>query len=548
MLLSEVIASICLLLFCLLGFLPPFKGKGSVKWFLVATSLFILLDLRWHGQFLLYGSLLCSIVVALRKKFHQVVDRFPKLFKLANGILLLLFLVAAYIPWQFPVDPLPKPTGRYAVGVADFELTDHGRPELLCQKKSCPDRKLQLRVWYPAKNTVDRAKRPYASESEVSGTMAGMAKLMSLPSGIFSHFSRVTTNSVENAAVIDKQQLPVVIFSHGLYSYMWQSTALLESIASEGYLVFSIHHPYDAAAVEFASGELIEAYIPGKDQLQEEIQALRKKAYSEVDINKRFDFFMQYIEHAYAAGDSKLTRSAPQWVADQLFVADYLADGELPAHVRAVASRGRYDKVAFTGMSFGGSTAVAACRLSKRCAVTINLDGADSHFLGVNSEPAVPTLQLSHDAHRLQRQSSGGGEVNTELLYNDFSVQRFTHAGKEDSLYQYIIKGSHHFAFSDAALLLPWPLGGILSGETKPDAVLDIQRSLVLSFLQASLITEDFSDFLDQTLMWSGLLAKHEGKALSEWWHSLGDGKKKQISTRIEMLQLKLKDLNPLLE
>ncbi|MCV6621694.1 MAG: hypothetical protein OIF51_08080, partial [Cellvibrionaceae bacterium] len=346
---------------------------------------------------------------------------------MANGILLLLFLVAAYIPWQFPVDPLPKPTGRYAVGVADFELTDHGRPELLCQKKSCPDRKLKLRVWYPAKNTGDRAKRPYASESEVSGTMAGMAKLMSLPSGIFSHFSRVTTNSVENAPVIDRQQLPVVIFSHGLYSYMWQSTALLESIASEGYLVFSIHHPYDAAAVEFASGELIEAYIPEQNQLQEEIKALRKKAYREVDMNKRFDFFMQYIERAYAAGDSKLTRSAPQWVADQLFVADYLADGELPAHVRAAASRGRYDKIAFTGMSFGGSTAVAACRLSKRCAVTINLDGADSHFLGINSASTVPTLHLAHDVHRLQQQSEPELPVNTELLYNDFSEQRFAH-------------------------------------------------------------------------------------------------------------------------
>jgi len=537
MLLSEVVASTCLLLFCLLGFLPSFKGKGSVKWFLVATSLFILLDLRWHGQFLLYGSLLCLIIVVLRKKFHQVVDRFPKLFKLANGILFLLFLVAAYIPWQFPVDPLPKPTGRYAVGVADFELTDHGRPELLCQKKSCPDRKLQLRVWYPAKNTVDRAKRPYASESEVSGTMAGMAKLMSLPSEIFSHFSRVATNSVENAPVVDKQQLPVVIFSHGLYSYMWQSTALLESLASEGYLVFSIHHPYDAAAVEFSSGELLEAYIPEQNQLQEEIQALRKKAYREVDMNKRFDFFMQYIERAYAARDSKLTRSAPQWVADQLFVADYLVEGELPAHVRTVSSRGRYDKIAFTGMSFGGSTAVAACRLSKRCAVTINLDGADSHFLGINSAPTVPTLHLAHDVHRLQQQNEPELSVNTELLYNDFSEQRFAHAGREKNLYSYIVKGSHHFAFSDASLLLPGLLARILAGETEAEATLDLQISLVLRFLQAGLDTGDVSNLLAAANARQGELSKHNSEFVSDWWNSLSEERKEQIAIRLQQLK-----------
>ncbi|WP_299979179.1 hypothetical protein [uncultured Pseudoteredinibacter sp.] len=439
---------------------------------------------------------------------------------------------------------LAKPTGPYFVGVADFELTDHGRPELLCQKKNCADRKLQLRMWYPAKNTTDRATRPYANESEVLGTMRGMAKLMSLPSGVFSHFTRVTTHSVEGADVIDKQQLPVVIFSHGLYSYMWQSTALLESIASEGYLVFSIHHPYDAAAVQFDSGELIEAYIPEQNQQQQDIQALRKMAYSEADMNNRFDFFMQYIERAFEVGDSKLTRSAPQWLADQLFVTEQLVDGELPAHVRIIASHGRYDKVAFTGMSFGGSTAVAACRLSKRCAVAINLDGADSHFLGLNSAPTVPTLHLAHDVHRLQQQGEAGGPVNTELLYNDFSEQRFAYAGREESYYQYIVKGSHHFAFSDAALLIPWPLGGILAGETEPGVMLDLQRSLVLSFLQAGLNSGDYSEFIDQTQMWPGLIAKHESKALLGWWHSLSGEKKKQISGRLEKLQLKLDTLH----
>ena len=51
--------------------------------------------------------------------------------------------------------------------------------------------------------------------------------------------------------------LPVIFFSHGLISHLAQNTALMEHLASLGYVVVSIAHTYDAAPVLFPNGDVI---------------------------------------------------------------------------------------------------------------------------------------------------------------------------------------------------------------------------------------------------------------------------------------------------
>src|SRR5690349_10905363 len=61
---------------------------------------------------------------------------------IAIGLIAVIALVR-----EFPVDPLPKPSGQYAVGVRTFEIDDASRPGVFAAKPEAP-RRLLVRVWY----------------------------------------------------------------------------------------------------------------------------------------------------------------------------------------------------------------------------------------------------------------------------------------------------------------------------------------------------------------------------------------------------------------
>ena len=50
---------------------------------------------------------------------------------------------------------------------------------------------------------------------------------------------------------------PVVIYSHGYTSFPGQNTALLEELASHGYIVYSVQHTYDSSPVAFPNGDVV---------------------------------------------------------------------------------------------------------------------------------------------------------------------------------------------------------------------------------------------------------------------------------------------------
>ena len=51
--------------------------------------------------------------------------------------------------------------------------------------------------------------------------------------------------------------LPVLLFSHGYTAHPSAYTALLEDLASHGYVVLSVVHPYEAMAAALADGRVV---------------------------------------------------------------------------------------------------------------------------------------------------------------------------------------------------------------------------------------------------------------------------------------------------
>ncbi|WP_353410523.1 hypothetical protein [Pseudoteredinibacter isoporae] len=459
----------------------------------------------------------------------------------SSGLLFLLLLgLAVCLPWQFPVDDLPKPTGPYRVGVSDFELQDMNRKDPFCSGEDCGHRRLSVRVWYPGELGDETISRPYATEEEVSSSLASFAEMMSLPPAVFSHLSSISTHSIEGLGVVKGEKRPVLIFSHGLYSYLWQNTVLIEHLASHGYMIYALHHPYDAAAVEYDDGSITKAWIPEQNSDQLGLQELRRKAYSEVDVGKRFEYFLDYIERAVSVKDSKLLRSAPHWQKDQLFLLKSLVSRDIPRPVQAIVAKGDYKRIAFAGMSFGGSAAMGSCRHSERCVAQINLDGADSHLGGLDRPISAPLLHFYQDHHQQLKNKAPDQPVNTALMFNDFSIQAFDGAESGHDSYQYIVKGSRHFAFTDSSILLSGLARSALVGKPDGKSMMDLQNDFVLAFLDHYMLKKDNGFPVAQENKWIAFVNKHQAAQIPLWWKGISQERQEKLTGRLRQLQEQL--------
>ncbi len=132
----------------------------------------------------------------------------------------------------------PKPTGPYAVGSRYFYLIDKNRPDRISPD---PDdyRAISLQVWYPAEpRPNDQVIRPNDRKLIESYVHEG-----ALDSTILTEWAMEPTHSFLKAKPVKaKTPFPVILYSAS--GVINANTFLSEELASHGYVVFSIGHPY----------------------------------------------------------------------------------------------------------------------------------------------------------------------------------------------------------------------------------------------------------------------------------------------------------------
>jgi len=163
-------------------------------------------------------------------------------------------------PTVAPFNDLPPPTGPYPVATRITTWTDSSRDETFTPR---PDyRRLVVQVWYPGENAASIPPIHYVDDPELR--MPALAKQLGLPVFPIKHFIDVQTNSYPDIApVVADSTFPVIIFSHGLSGMRFQNTALLEELASHGYIVLAADHAYEANITIFPDGSTA-IYAGGK--------------------------------------------------------------------------------------------------------------------------------------------------------------------------------------------------------------------------------------------------------------------------------------------
>lgn len=390
---------------------------------------------RWQVvPALVGGGLVLAVLVPARRRADEPRRREPWWPAVLGAVLIVASLVVA---WALPPPVFPEPSGRYAVGTTVVQWTDPARPE---NATADPDdrRTVVVQLWYPARES--RAERAWylgRTEREAWVVARGVADYLGVPGFLLDEAARARTHAVADAAVADgDERFPLVLFSPGLGGVRGQNTAWAQELASRGYVVAALDHPYDSAAVVLDDGRVIYT---------------RVKATGDPEKDGRL-----------AEGWAALRAADLSFVLTQL---GHLGRGEIPGKL---AGRLDTERAAATGHSLGGAAALLAARQDTRFKAVIDLDGFPwDPAPGPFPQPALALTQAAAE--------------------NPDYIPRLTQALtlSRATAYRMTIPGSGHLTFTDAPLYLP-PVP-FLVGTLGRTAAAEVTAGTTIEFLDATL-------------------------------------------------------------
>lgn len=262
----------------------------------------------------------------------MALSRIPRRTTHRNALLVLLVVVTALgaaaaggaQPAEKPTLTLPPLPGPDRVGTVALRLVDRTRTDRAFRSGH---RELMVQLWYPA-----------------AAGGAGKARYLPLPVARAiereAHLPAGTVSRIRSRALVGAPVAagahPVLFYSPGSGEMRSDATALVENLASEGFVVVTIDHTHESELVEFPGGQLVRGTF--------------------VD-----------------TGPASNLRALRVRVADTRFVLDRLAlldrGGTFAGHLDLA-------RVGMFGFSLGGATAAGAMLADPRLKAGADLDGS----------------------------------------------------------------------------------------------------------------------------------------------------------------------------
>ncbi|MBI9107813.1 MAG: hypothetical protein JEZ04_13785 [Spirochaetales bacterium] len=386
-------------------------------------------------------------------------------------IILALLIISVFV---FLIVPLfkemdfHKPTGKNKVGTNHFEIYDNKR-----------ERRISVRVFYPA---IAESGSEYLPVMDPNVGKA-FGKMYHIPGG---GGKSSPSNSLIDGRIVEGMY-PVIIFSHGAFSYDTQNLSTLEDLASNGYIVYTLSHTDEALLTIFPGYELApapdtsfiensmkmskEAVIEYKEQIEIltglSPGAEKLKAHKHLGVNF-YNGLKPYLE---------------QRLTDIHFLLGSLkglqADSTFP-----VAGKMDLDRIGMFGHSFGGITTSYIC------------SEEDSPVkAGINMD--APVIIYDDDIPRLKRPFAFFYSTETSLIkegtINLTGCNSFFEEDSSNPVFSLSFEGTAHYNFSDFNFMPPFfrytPMLGSIDG-MKMSKILN--RS-VLEFFDYTLKKDDES-------------------------------------------------------
>ena len=138
-------------------------------------------------------------------------------------------------------------SGKYAVGTECFTVVDDKRTEVLGPGEG--PRKMTVRMYYPTpKDAVQGMEKADVFTERKLKSLQKAFYIKAMDSAL------LKADYYENAPHVEEEKYPLIVFNHGYNSYVEANTFLCCELASNGYIVASIGHAYEAVLNEYEDG------------------------------------------------------------------------------------------------------------------------------------------------------------------------------------------------------------------------------------------------------------------------------------------------------
>ena len=383
-----------------------------------------------------------------------------------------------------PPFELPAPTGKFSIGTTRWVVADTSRPETFAPGRT---RQVEVLAWYPAVASVAPT-APYIRDGmEEVLSFARLAKL----GDAFDGLAAVKTHAVLDAMpAASPARVPVIVFSHGFTGLPSAHTSLFEDLASHGWAVLSVVHPYEATASMLADGTVV-TFLNDKGTMHQGIMDVLNEWGPEGGTMEKVtavadDAEKQKLLRGYLATLKNTDAVVKRWVLDTRLVLDRLPKDGAAGRLAAKLDLSR---LGVAGHSMGGVTAAQFCVEDRRCKAGLNLDGIPQYGTMIDTPMAAPFLMVYS--------GRAGRAGASDIIYR----------GSASKYYRVDVKDTLHIDFTDMNF---W--GGPLRqrgafGAIAPARAAEVTRTIVREFFGQEILGQK-SGLLSGEQQWDGVTVK----------------------------------------
>jgi hypothetical protein len=192
----------------------------------------------------------------------------------SSSLFIMLWLIVALFTVQLQAVIIPGPPGPYPVSYEVHDLTDESRWDIYAPSNSSHKRRIIVSSYTPIGKEEECVPTELAYMPPQTTIEYGLyAADNGLPNDIFEDI-QLEFCQLSKCKQNGKPSFPLVLFSPGLSASRLLYSNQARALASYGFVVVTVDHPYDATFVEFPDGTYVYGtvgYSDGESDIAAEV-------------------------------------------------------------------------------------------------------------------------------------------------------------------------------------------------------------------------------------------------------------------------------------
>ena len=276
----------------------------------------------------------------------------------------------------------------------------------------------------------------------------------------------------------DGEKFPLVVFSHGAFGYYQSNASSYLELASNGYVVVSIEHPYHSFFTKDTEGKTV--------TVDRDFISSCMNANGDMTEEKIYEVSRSWMELRVA--DMNFALDSLIAGADSGDLDSYWFENDVSKEsVTRALSHIDTDKIGLMGHSMGGATAVEVGKIRDDIDCVIDIDGTmlanikgvmDGKYIVDETPYRVPLLEFENENSHWDLQ---------ELAKMDYPYPNITIKNTAETYFCTYVEGTLHMDYTDLPLFSPFLAKMLGSGNVDHGFVSDTVNSLEVRFFDCYL-------------------------------------------------------------